>query len=60
MGDRAMHLVFSKNISLQNIKLNLEQYIYGSITLAVAAAVILGLISYLLMKIFKRKMLAAA
>jgi glycosyltransferase involved in cell wall biosynthesis len=60
MGDRAMHLVFSKNISLHDIKANLEQYIYGSITLAIVAAFVLGLISYLLMKIFKRKMLAAA
>jgi glycosyltransferase involved in cell wall biosynthesis len=59
MGSRAMELVFSKKISLQNIKTNLEQYIYGSITLAVIAALVLGLISYVLMKIFKRKMLAA-
>ncbi len=60
MGNHAMHLVFSKNISLQDIKTNLQQYIYGSITLAVVAAVALGLISYLLMKVFKRKMLVAA
>ena len=60
MGDHAMHLVFSKNISLHDIKTNLQQYIYGSITLAVVAALALGFISYLLMKIFKRKMLAAA
>ena len=59
MGDHAMHLVFSKNISLHDIKVNLQQYIYGSITLAVVAALVLGFISYLLMKIFKRKMLAA-
>jgi len=60
MGDHAMHLVFSKNISLHDIKANLQQYVYGSITLAVAAALALGFISYLLMKIFKRKMLVAA
>jgi glycosyltransferase involved in cell wall biosynthesis len=60
MGDHAMHLVFSKNISLQDVKANLQQYIYGSITLAVIAALVLGVISYLLMKIFKRKMLVAA
>ena len=60
MGDHAMHLVFSKNISLQDIKANLQQYLYGSITLAVIAALALGFISYLLMKIFKRKMLVAA
>jgi len=60
MHDRAVLLVFSKNISLQNIKTNLEQYVYGSLTLAVTAALVLGLFSYLLMKIFKRRMLAAA
>jgi len=60
MGDHAMHLVFSKNISLHDIKTNLQQYVYGSMTLAVVAALALGFISYLLMKIFKRKMLAAA
>ncbi len=60
MGNHAMHLVFSKNISLHDIKANLQQYIYGSITLAVIAALVLGFISYLLMKIFKRKMLVAA
>lgn len=60
MGDRAMHLEFSRNISLQDVKANLQQYIYGSITLSVMAAVLLGLVSYLLMKIFKRKMVAAA
>ena len=60
MGDHAMHLVFSKNISLQDVKANLQQYMYGSITLAVIAALVLGVISYLLMKIFKRKMLVAA
>ena len=60
MGDRAMHLEFSRNISLQDVKANLQQYIYGSITLSVIAAVLLGLVSYLLLKIFKRKMVAAA
>ncbi|MEP6747826.1 MAG: DUF2062 domain-containing protein [Bacteroidota bacterium] len=59
MGNRAMELVFSKKISLQNIKTNLEQYIYGSITLAVIAALIAGLVSYVLMKVFKKKMMAA-
>lgn len=60
MGNNAVQLVFNKKISLQNIKTNLEQYIYGSITLAVTGGLVLGLMSYLLMKIFKRKMLSAA
>ncbi|MEO6316922.1 MAG: DUF2062 domain-containing protein [Chitinophagaceae bacterium] len=60
MGDRSMELVFSKNISLHDVKANLQQYLYGSITLAITAGLVLGLSSYLLMKIFKSKMLAAA
>jgi len=60
MPAHATQLVFSKNISLQNIKTNLVQYVYGSITLAVLAALVFGLASYLFIKIFKRKTLAAA
>ncbi len=59
MHGNIVQLAFSKNISLQSIKANLEQYIYGSITLAVLAALALGLFSYVLMKIFKKKMPAA-
>lgn len=59
MPAHATQLAFSKQISLQNIKTNLVQYVYGSITLAVAAALVAGLVSYLLLKIFKRKTLAA-
>jgi glycosyltransferase involved in cell wall biosynthesis len=59
MPANATQLVFSKNISLQNIRTNLVQYVYGSITLAVLAALFIGLVSYLLIKIFKRKTLAA-
>ena len=60
MGEHATQLLFSKNISLHNIKMNLQQYIYGSITLAITAGLALGLVSWLLLKIFKRKMLVAA
>ncbi len=34
MGTNAVYMIFSRNISREAIKLNLEQYIYGSITLA--------------------------
>ncbi|GAC1425346.1 MAG: DUF2062 domain-containing protein [Chitinophagaceae bacterium] len=60
MRDGTVDLVFSKNISLQNIKANLLQYVFGSITLAVTAALALGFFGYLFMKIFKRKILTAA
>ena len=55
MGDKAVDMIFSRNISLQVIKDNVKQYVSGSITLAVAAALVFGLASYLVLKIFKRK-----
>ncbi len=55
MGDRAVNLPFSESISLKTIQLNLAQYIYGSITLAIVAGTLLGLTTYILLKIFKRK-----
>ncbi|MEO8768628.1 MAG: DUF2062 domain-containing protein [Ferruginibacter sp.] len=55
MGDHAGHLVFSSNITRESIQINLAQYIYGSITLAVLAAVFFGLTTFGLLKLFKRK-----
>jgi glycosyltransferase involved in cell wall biosynthesis len=40
MGNNAVHLIFSRNISVNAIKLNLEQYIFGSISLAVVAGLL--------------------
>lgn len=60
LGDRAIDFSLSSNITLDSIKQNLQQYIYGSITLAVVAGLILGLITLILLKIFKRKHTAAA
>jgi len=54
MGPRALNITFDRNITLQAVYDNLQQYIYGSITLAVVASVLFGLISYGLLKICKR------
>jgi glycosyltransferase involved in cell wall biosynthesis len=54
MGSEASTITFHRNITLQSMYNNLQQYIYGSITLAFIAAVVFGLVSYLLLKIFKR------
>ena len=59
MGNRVVNMPFSRKISLQAIHHHLEQYIYGSITLAVAAAIIFGLLTFILLKIFKRKAVPA-
>ncbi len=55
MGKNAIEMLFTKSISLVAIENNLKQYLYGSITLAVVAAIVVGTITYLLLKIFKKK-----
>lgn len=55
MGAKAGHLVLDKHLSLQSIQNNLVQYIYGSITLAVIAGIVFGLITFVILKIFKKK-----
>jgi glycosyltransferase involved in cell wall biosynthesis len=55
MGANAMQFDFSKSITLDSIKKNLQQYIFGSITLAVVAAVIFGLITFIFLKLIEKK-----
>jgi glycosyltransferase involved in cell wall biosynthesis len=60
MGDKAMQISFSNTITPDSIKNNLLQYIFGSITLAVLAAIVLGLLTYVFLKITGKKQAAAA
>lgn len=55
LGDKAIDFSLSNNLTLDAIKQNLQQYVYGSITLAVVAGITLGLLTLALLKIFKRK-----
>ena len=59
MGSNAVDISFAEKITLDSIQKNLTQYIYGSITLAFAAGIAAGLISLLLLRMFKRKPVAA-
>ncbi len=59
MGDHPGHLEFSANITRESIQTNLAQYIYGSITLAIVAAVVFGVATFGALKLFKRKTLLA-
>lgn len=59
MGDHAGHLIFNSNITRESIQTNLAQYIYGSITLAVLAALFFGMATFGLLKLFKRKSIFA-
>ncbi len=55
MGANAMQIDFSSAITLDSIKKNLLQYIYGSITLAVVAAVVFGLLTFIFLKLIGKK-----
>ena len=59
MGDHATHINFSNSITLEAIKNNLVQYIYGSITLAIAAGIVSGLLTYILLKWIGKKQAVA-
>ena len=60
LGANAQALQFNRAITFDTIRHNLQQYIYGSITLAVVAGLAFGLISYILLKLFTRKTVPAA
>ncbi len=60
MGQNAMQLNFSNSISLDSIKKNLQQYIYGSITLAIIAGAFFGILTYVLLKLFSKRTAAAS
>lgn len=51
----AAHIEYSKILSLKSIENNFTQYLYGSITLAIVAGVAVGLLTFVLLKLFKRK-----
>jgi glycosyltransferase involved in cell wall biosynthesis len=58
MGSNGFNIDFSKSITIESVSNNLKQYIYGSITLAIIAGCALGLLSYIMLKVFKRKSIA--
>ena len=59
LKDTGVDVEFSRGITVASITKNLEQYIYGSFTLAVSAGLFFGGIVLLLLKIFKRKSILA-
>jgi glycosyltransferase involved in cell wall biosynthesis len=59
MGADASEISFHSKISLETIQKNLQQYIYGSITLAIVAGIVAGLLTFVLLKLFKRKTVLA-
>jgi glycosyltransferase involved in cell wall biosynthesis len=55
MGANAMQIDFSNTITLDSIKKNLLQYIYGSITLAIIAGFVFGLLTFIFLKLIDKK-----
>jgi len=59
MGKHATQIVFNRSISLDSIKKDLQQYIYGSITLAIVAGLFFGLLTFILLKLFHKRQVPA-
>jgi uncharacterized protein (DUF2062 family) len=57
MGSRASYVLFSRNISLETIKINVIQYTLGAITFAVIGAVVAGLTTYFILLTYKKSRL---
>jgi glycosyltransferase involved in cell wall biosynthesis len=59
MAGKSTSMAFSRHISLSSIGQHMEQYIYGSITLAIIAGVTACLLAFILLKLFNRKAASA-
>jgi len=55
MPENANMISLTKTLSLSAIRYNFKQYLAGSISLAIAAGLVAGLITYLLLIIFSKK-----
>jgi uncharacterized protein (DUF2062 family) len=55
MGDKNTETAFAIHLPIQFIGQHLKQYIYGSITLAVIAGFLAAILTFILLKLFKRK-----
>lgn len=56
LGDAAgEQLIFNSSISLDSVRQSFVQYVYGSVALALIAALLTGLISYMLLSVVSKK-----
>jgi glycosyltransferase involved in cell wall biosynthesis len=53
MGENSTRLSFSRDITLDQVRLNFVQYVYGSITLAVFAAIAAGMATWVVLALLK-------
>ena len=54
-----VNVAYSSSLTLRDVKINLIQYLIGSFVFATAMALGVGLITYILLKIFRRKRVAS-
>lgn len=54
MGEKAQYISFSRDITLETIGQNFLQYMLGATTLAVMAGVVVGTVSYVILKLSRR------
>jgi glycosyltransferase involved in cell wall biosynthesis len=59
MGDKMVHMAFTEHLSLSLVRQHLQQYIYGSVTLAAIAGFAATILAYIVLKLFTRKGAAA-
>ncbi|WP_214073206.1 DUF2062 domain-containing protein [Mucilaginibacter sp. dw_454] len=59
VSSKGADITFSSHLSVKAISQHLEQYIYGSITLAIIAGLAATLLAFVLLKLFKRKAVSA-
>jgi uncharacterized protein (DUF2062 family) len=59
LGDKNTEMTFDIHLSMQSIGRHLKQYICGSIALAVIAGFLAALLTFILLKLFKRKTVSA-
>jgi uncharacterized protein (DUF2062 family) len=54
MGKHGQRITFDQELTIDSVMNNLVQYIVGAITLAVAAGLVGGAITYIVLKTFRR------
>lgn len=54
MGKHGQRITFDQELSLDSVMNNLVQYIVGAITLALLAGIVGGVITYIVLKTFRR------
>ena len=55
MGDQAKMISFTDGITLEVVHNNFIQYVVGGITLSILAGLGFGLVTFILLKIFRKR-----